>query len=332
MLIERTLGSKVAVKTLRVLLRHPYRDRFFKELVKEAGVGVGPLNDTLKGLVAEGIVKEKVVGKQHFYRVDLQNPLSEHLFKIFALERKAAIPANLRTALDELVTKLRNQFGGNLLSALLFGSVATDTARPESDLDLLLVLKDHPKQTGEIRSELDSVSRFHQVLVQEHSYSKSEFLEAYALGDDIVVNALADGLVLYDDGFLIPLLSQPLPKPSLAVAAQNLKEARKKIEDAKRNYREGSLDTAIMLLRLAMSIAARGYLILKGETPGSRHDLAFQLRKYSHADATLLENLLRAGDTAAHPATTLRKEAVWSMLRHCEEFVRQALGESGGLR
>jgi predicted nucleotidyltransferase/HEPN domain-containing protein len=331
MMLERALGSKVAIKTLRALLRQPYRERFFRELVKEAGVGVGPLNDVLKGLVAEGVVKERVVGKQHFYKVDLESPLAERLFEIFVLERKAAIPANLRTALDEMVGKLRAQSGENLLSALLFGSVATNKAKPESDLDLLLVFENSPKQMGEIRSQLDSVSKFHRVLVQEHLFAKSEFLEAYALGDDLVVNALADGLVLYDDRFLTPFLSQPLPKPSSAVATQNLEGARRKIEDARRNYREGSLDTAIMLLGLAMSMAARGYLILKGETPASRHDLVFQLRKYSHASARLLENLSRARETAAHASTTLRKEAVWSMLKGCEEFVRQALEESGRL-
>jgi len=330
-MLERALGSKVAVKTLRALLRQPYRERFFRELVKEASVGVGPLNDVLKGLVAEDIVKERVVGKQHFYKVDLESQLAQRLFEIFVLERKAAIPANLRTALDEMVEKLRAQSGENLLSALLFGSVATNKAKPESDLDLLLVFEDSPKNMGEIRSQLDSVSKFHQVLLQEHTFAKSGFLEAYALGDDLVVNALADGLVLYDDRFLTPLLSQPLPKSSLAAAAQNLEEARRKIEDARRNFREGSLDTTIMLLGLAMSMAARGYLILKGETPASRHDLVLQLRKYSRANAHLLENLSRAQDRAAHASTILRKEVVWSMLKGCEEFVRQALEESSRL-
>lgn len=332
MLLERVVGSKVAVKTLRSLLRRPYRERFFKELVKEVGVGVGPLSRTLKVLVAEGIVEERIVGKQHFYKANLENSLTISLFDLFGVERKLEIPANLRVALEEFVAKLRSQSKENLLSAVLFGSIAAGYARRGSDLDLLLVFNEAPKQTAETRSQLDSVTRFYQVLVQEHIFTRNEFLEAYGLGDDLVVNAFADGLVLYDSGFLIPLLSKPLPRPSSTVAMQNLEEARKKIEDAKRNYRDGSLDTAVMLLALAAASAARAHLILKGEIPGSRHDLALQIRKYSRANARLLENLTRARNAAAHARTFFEKESVWKMLKECEEFVRQAFEESSRRR
>jgi predicted nucleotidyltransferase/uncharacterized protein (UPF0332 family) len=326
--LDAILGSKVTVKALRNLLRRPYQERFFKELVKEVGVGVGPLSSALKLLVSQDLVEEKVVGKQHFYRANLQNPFTRSLYNLFGVERKLGIPGNLRTALDELVTKLRGHSRGNLLSAVLFGSVATGKSTPESDLDLLLVFNGVPPQTEEIRSQLDSVSKFYQVLIQEHSFTRHEFLEAYGLGDDLIINALAEGVVLYDDEFLIPLLSKPLPQPSATVAMQNLEEAREKIEDAKRNYRNGSLDTTVTLLALAMSLAARAYLILKGETPGSRHDLALQVRKHSQADATLLENLVRARNTAAHGSISLEKDTVWKMLKQCEDFVREALEQS----
>ena len=331
MLLDGVLGSKVTVKALRSLLRRPYQERFFKELVKEVGVGVGPLSATLKALVAQGLVEERIVGKQHFYKANLENSLARSLYGLFSVERKLEIPGDLRAALDEFVTKLRRQSKENFLSAVLFGSVATGRAKPESDLDLLLVFKGTPARTGEIRSQLDSVSRFYQVLVQEHTFTRNEFLEAYGLGDDLVINALAEGLVLYDDEFLISLLSKSLPRPSTTVAMQNLEEARKKIEDAKRNYREESLDTAVMLVALAMSLAVRAYLILRGETPGSRHDLALQMRKYSHANAKLLENLTRARDAAAHGGISCEKDTVWKMLKECEGFVREVFEESSRL-
>lgn len=328
MLLDGVLGSKVTVKALRSLLRRPYQERFFKELVKEVGVGVGPLSANLKALVTQGLVEERIVGKQHFYKANLENSLTRSLYGLFSVERKLDIPGDLRTALDEFVTKLRHQSKENLLSVVLFGSVATGRAKPESDLDLLLVFKDTPARTGEIRSQLDSVSRFYQVLVQEHTFTRNEFLEAYGLGDDLVINALAEGLVLYDDEFLISLLFKSLPRPSTTVAMQNLEEARKKIEDAKRNYREKSLDTAVMLVALAMSLAVRAYLILKGETPGSRHYLALQIRKYSHANAKLLEELTRARDAAAHGGISCGKDTVWKMLKECEDFTRQVFEES----
>jgi len=322
------LGSKVAIRTLRSLLRKPYQERFFKELVKEVGVGVGPLSSTLRALVAHGLVEEKMIGKRHFYKANLQDSLGRSLYDLFSIERKLDIPGNLRAALDEFVSKLRNQSEEKLLSAVVFGSVATGRAKAGSDLDLLLVFDRAATRSGEVRSQIDSLSKFYQIIVQEHSFSRNEFLEAYRLGDDLVINALADGLVLYDDGFVIPLLSKPLPRPSASVAKQDLEEARKKVEDAKRNYRDASMDTAIMLLQLAMSFAVRAYLITKGETPGSRHNLAVQMRKYSPANAKLLENLTRARNEVVHGRISFEKDAVWKMLRECEDFVRHTFEDS----
>ncbi len=329
MLLDAVLGYKVAIKALRSLLRRPYRERFFRELVKEVGVGVGPLRRAVKVLVDQAIIGERIVGKQHFYKANFENMLTRSLFDLFTLERKLEIPANLRTALEEFLARLRKQSKENLLSVMLFGSVATGAATPESDLDLLLIFNEPPLEINDARSQLDTVTRFYQVMVQEHTFTRNEFLEAYEVGDDLVINALADGLVLYDTGFVIPLLSKPLPRPSSTVAVQNLDEARKKIEDAKRNYREGSLDTTVMLLVLAMSTAARGYLILKGEIPGSRRELAYQILKYDPASAKLFDNLIKARNVAAHSRASFEREAVWKMLKDIEGFVRRAFEESG---
>jgi len=329
MLLDAILGSKVTIKTLRSLLTQPSRERFFRELAKEAGVGLGPLAGSLRELVKSEIVKERIVGKQHFYRANLENPVARSLFDLFTLERRLEIPVNLRAALEEFVNRVRAESKENLLSVVLFGSVATGKAKPESDLDILLIFNEHPKQDNEIREQLDSVSRFYETVAQEHVLTKNEFLEMYGLGDDLVVNALAEGIVLHDAGFLIPLLSKQLPLPSSQIAVKNLQEARSKIEDAKRNYRAGELDATLELVALAMSQASRAYLILKGKLPGSRHDLSSQMRNYSSAAATLLENLTRARNKAVHLDKSMDRENVWRMLKSCEDFIRQSFEESG---
>jgi len=328
MLLDTILGSKVTIKALRCLLRRPYREWFFKELVKDVEVGVGSLGRTLKELVARGVVQERVVGRQHFYKANLENLLARSLFDLFAAERRFEIPVNLRTALEEMIGRATGDSKDNLRSAILFGSAAVGTAGPESDLDLLLVFDESPRQIKELRTQLDSVSKFYGVLAQEHVLTKNEFLEMYSLGDDLIINALAEGVVLHDTGLLIPLLSKPLPSPSSAVGIRDLEEARRKIEDAKRNFRAGSLDTTLELVGLAMSLASRGYIILKGGLPGSRHNLASQMREYSPAIAALLNDLSRARNKAAHAKASVDRESIWRMLRQCEDFVRRGFEES----
>jgi hypothetical protein len=77
-----------------------------------------------------------------------------------------------------------------------------------------------------------------------------------------------------------------------------------------------------------MSFGVRAYLIVKGEIPGSRHNLAMQMRKYDRTNAKLLEDLTTARNAAAHGMVHFDKDRVWRMLRDCEDFVRQAFEEA----
>lgn len=45
---------------------------------------------------------------------------------------------------EDFVCLLRNKFQGDLISVILFGSVARNTAKKESDIDLLIVAKNLP--------------------------------------------------------------------------------------------------------------------------------------------------------------------------------------------
>ncbi|MEO0250112.1 MAG: nucleotidyltransferase domain-containing protein [candidate division WOR-3 bacterium] len=54
-------------------------------------------------------------------------------------------PENLEKGLDRFIDLLKARWGETLVSVILFGSYARGEARPESDLDLLLMKKDLPK-------------------------------------------------------------------------------------------------------------------------------------------------------------------------------------------
>ncbi len=52
--------------------------------------------------------------------------------------------AEYATTVEELLAAARERFGNRLVSAVLYGSVARGEARTDSDIDLLLVVRDLP--------------------------------------------------------------------------------------------------------------------------------------------------------------------------------------------
>lgn len=55
------------------------------------------------------------------------------------------IPEKYNSLLSDFIKLLRESFGDNLVSAVLYGSVARCTARKDSDIDVCLVFKSLPK-------------------------------------------------------------------------------------------------------------------------------------------------------------------------------------------
>lgn len=69
------------------------------------------------------------------------------------------LPASLADDLRRYVEALDRHFGGRLVSVVLFGSWARGTARPDSDLDLLVVIRDLPSDRSERQRDLYEVPR-----------------------------------------------------------------------------------------------------------------------------------------------------------------------------
>ncbi len=92
----------------------------------------------------------------------------------------------LQTILTELKAKLTAEYGNRLVNVILFGSQARGDATPESDIDVMIVLKDEVNpfaeidRTGRIASELslkyDTLVSRTFLSEQEYRQKQSSFL------------------------------------------------------------------------------------------------------------------------------------------------------------
>lgn len=65
------------------------------------------------------------------------------------------LPANVRTAIEELAAKLRATYKDRLVRLVLYGSHARGDARPDSDVDVLVVLTGSLDRGAEITRIVD---------------------------------------------------------------------------------------------------------------------------------------------------------------------------------
>jgi predicted nucleotidyltransferase len=127
------LGNRVQVKLLRVLVRT--KASFTgRELARLIGNSQNQTSLALRELERNGLVVWQSAGRSHLYSIDTDNILvTDFLEAGFRLED---------TLLDRLTSIFVDEIGKDLASLVLFGSVAREEEKPNSDIDLVVVVSD----------------------------------------------------------------------------------------------------------------------------------------------------------------------------------------------
>jgi predicted nucleotidyltransferase len=123
------LFPRTRQRVLSLLFGQPDRSFGTMELIELASSGSGAVQRELDRLMASGLVTSGIVGRQKVYRANRESPIFHELHGI--VEKTAGVTAALRACLVRLAPAVR--------FAVLYGSVAKETDRATSDIDILLV-------------------------------------------------------------------------------------------------------------------------------------------------------------------------------------------------
>jgi predicted nucleotidyltransferase len=118
----------------------------------------------------------------------------------------------------ELLELLRRRYGKNLVSVVIFGSVARGTAKPSSDLDVLVVCESFPKGMYDRMKELTKIllglerKRIYKEMKAKGINTWVQFHplrpEEARLHRPIYLDMVYDNIILLDrDGFMKQVLS-----------------------------------------------------------------------------------------------------------------------------
>ena len=126
---ERLLFSVYHLRLLGVLLMRPDESFHVRELERITGLSAGTALRELRRLKAAGIVTATRVGNQVRYRADRECPIFRELQGIVG--KSVGLADVLREALAPLAARIERAF--------VFGSMASGTAGPRSDIDLMVI-------------------------------------------------------------------------------------------------------------------------------------------------------------------------------------------------
>jgi predicted nucleotidyltransferase len=147
---ERIVGSKSKVKLLRVLFRFPDSDFTGEDLGRKAGVSKPMAHSALSDLVEENLVARRVAGRAYLYRLI---PGSYSAKLVAPLFREGDSP------LEGLSSLLGKKLERSLVaSATLYGSVVRGEEKPDSDIDIYLVLR-HESDRRRVEALVSELNR-----------------------------------------------------------------------------------------------------------------------------------------------------------------------------
>lgn len=171
---------------LALLYGHPDESFYYRQITRQlGGVSVGTLQRELDTLSQLGLIDRSTVGKQVFYRANRNHPVFPELRALVA-KTVGAIQV-LSLALARLADRISLAF--------IYGSVARQEEKAESDIDMLIVgkvtLEDVLTQLGDVEPSLGRA-------VNPTVYSVAEFKTKLASG-----NHFLSSVVRGDKVFLI---------------------------------------------------------------------------------------------------------------------------------
>jgi predicted nucleotidyltransferase len=131
--LDDVLSSRIKVRILRLFSRTK-GSCSGREVARLIGYSHNPTIQALKELEAQGLLRRRSIGASYEYTLNEDHLLvSGVLMGAFDIERNA---------LFEIVRIFEEQIGRDFEAAIIFGSVARGEERLDSDVDILIIIKD----------------------------------------------------------------------------------------------------------------------------------------------------------------------------------------------
>ena len=170
--------SQNQMRILAILFAHPGEEFYLSEIGGILDKSPGLFQRGINALVNEGVLISRKRGNQRMFTVNEEYPLLSEIRSI----------VNKTIGVEALLRDFSKSISG-IIIALLYGSYTKNMLRPDSDIDLLLVLSEKGIE-DEIISRLSKIEQQIRREVNYTAYLKEEFENKLCASDPFLCEIL----------------------------------------------------------------------------------------------------------------------------------------------
>jgi len=188
--LNQIFGKKSKIKILRLLSLYK-KEATIREISREINITPPNVSRILKELEKEGVITSKKVGRSILHSLNSRHYLVKHIIlPAFKKEKEAK---------ENLAEFLKRKLNSEIESIILFGSIAKQKEKPDSDIDLLFIISDesNPKTLEEKISTLNpQITEYFGNSISPLIVKVSEFKLRLKKNDKLLKSILKEGEVL----------------------------------------------------------------------------------------------------------------------------------------
>ena len=169
-ILEDLFSSRVKIAVMKILFFYPDKKFSGRELARLIKISPSRTSEVLELFRRYGIINRIKIGNTCEWSLNKENILVKELSKIFKIDEKV-----YKTLKTKIYNILKNE--KKILKVILYGSIARGDEKPDSDIDLFILVKNKKdkEKVGDLISKLNfSLIPIFGNVISEFIYSEEE--------------------------------------------------------------------------------------------------------------------------------------------------------------
>lgn len=178
-MLAKLFRSKARAEVMRILFDGEAREHYLRNIEKLTDIQISSLQKEIKHLASIDLVKSRRDGNRIYYKANIESPIYSELVSI--VEKTVGVISLLKERLKD----------SKIECAFLFGSMAKNSEKSSSDIDLIVIGNLGMRALSKLLSGLqEKLGRE----INPHIYTQEEFKNRIKSKDHFITSVLKENI------------------------------------------------------------------------------------------------------------------------------------------